>query len=223
MQVQGINSSVPVTASRTTTRGFGDLKSEDFMGLLIAELQNQDPLKPTDNQQLLSQMSSIRQMEQSATLNQTLANLAGEQRFSATAGLMGHYVFGTVTSPSGNTADIEGIVIGVEFDKKGGATLELHNGQQIPATDVQLVTLVQNLPPEIRERLGLPAETPPVDGETPPTDDVPETPPDAADDSEDAGARRLVPDEWARGAARTMDSAAWLVDRLFMPGVRVGI
>lgn len=215
MQTQAVNSNLPVTVpQRTTTRGFDDMKSEDFFGLLIAELQNQDPLNPTDNQQLLSQMSTIRQMEQSSVLNETLLNLAGEQRFGATAGLIGHYVFGTVTSESGNSAEIEGIVIGVEFNDDGEARLELHNGKSLPAESVQLVTLVENLPPEIRERLGL------TDNDN---DDAPETNPTDPATDQTATGRSMRPDAWAKGAASAVDSTTWLLNQLFAPGMKVGV
>ncbi len=212
MQTQGVNSNLPVTVpQRTTTRGFDDMKSEDFFGLLIAELQNQDPLNPTDNQALLEQMSTIRQMEQSSTLNQTLLNLAGEQRFGATAGLIGHYVFGTVTSESGASADIEGVVIGVEFNDKGEATLELHNGKRLPAASVDLVTLVENLPQEIRDRLGIGGSGQAAGGD------------DAAEDAEPAPGRIRRPDAWARNTADAVNNTTWLLNQLFAPSVKVGI
>jgi flagellar basal-body rod modification protein FlgD len=141
------------TLYKPTTKNFNDLQSEDFFGLLIAQLQSQDPLKPTDNQALLDQMSSIRQMEQSTTLNRTLTLLAAEQRFGATSGLIGHYVSGTVKDQNGNSAIIRGIVTGVHFEGGGRAVLELHDGRMLPADKVEQVTLVQNLPEEIQKLL----------------------------------------------------------------------
>jgi len=136
-----------------TTRRFNDLKSEDFFGLLIAQLQNQDPLKPTDNQQLLQQMSMIRQMEQSDTLNKSLEALASEQRFGATSGLIGQYVAGNLIDSGGNEVTVQGLVLGVSFARDGSAILELHNGKQLPAKEVDEVTLVDNLPPELKAQL----------------------------------------------------------------------
>ena len=42
---------------------FSQLDSQDFFKLIIANLTNQDPLEPMDNQQLLEQIASLRQME----------------------------------------------------------------------------------------------------------------------------------------------------------------
>lgn len=152
MQTSAITPGNTVTAQRATSRGFNDLDGEDFFALLIAQLQGQDPLKPTDNQQLLNQMSSIRQMEQSAKLNSTLDSLASEQRFGAVSGLIGHYIAGTVQDSAGQPTEIQGLVIGVRFEA-GRGILELHNGKSIPAESVEQVTLVENLPADILAQL----------------------------------------------------------------------
>jgi flagellar basal-body rod modification protein FlgD len=141
-----------VTTQTTTTRGFNDMNGEDFVALLIAELQAQDPLKPADNKEIVAQMANIRQMEQSETLNSTLNSLAAEQRFGSTAGLIGQYVSGTVTDQSGKEYQIEGVVTGVRYEK-GNAILELHNGMALPAEKVDQVTLVENLPADTLAQL----------------------------------------------------------------------
>ncbi len=216
-------------ATRTaTTRGFGDLSGEDFFALMIEELQSQDPLNPTDNQQLLQQMSTIRQMEQSSTLNETLQTLAAEQRFGATSSLIGHYVSGTVRDGEGNAYEIQGLVIGVVFEEDGDAILELHNGRQLPASKVDQVTLVENLPSEVLEQLQSELGTGSED-ETDETDETGET-----DDAEggDATARVIKSDhpvagtnagDSVRAFATKADIVASLVDSLLAPGLSVGV
>ncbi|MEK6644969.1 MAG: flagellar hook capping FlgD N-terminal domain-containing protein [Planctomycetota bacterium] len=153
-QAIGKASSTNAAAIRpTTTKNFNDLQSEDFFGLLIAQLQSQDPLKPTDNQTLLNQMSSIRQMEQSSTLTNTLNSLAAEQRFGSASSLIGQYVSGTFGDSNSSPTTVAGVVTSVRFEDSGRAILELHNGGEIPAEKVDLVTLVENLPDEIRQRI----------------------------------------------------------------------
>ncbi len=145
--------SVASAAGETTGKRFQDLSNEDFFALLIAELQAQDPLNPSDNQQLFSQMSQIRQIEQSVTLNDTLATLASEQRFGATSGLIGHYVAGTLQDQSGAPVVVQGVVVGVRYEPDGRAILDLHDGSVLPADKVSQVTLVENLPPEVLEQI----------------------------------------------------------------------
>ena len=154
METSGVSATTTAaTQTKATTHGFDDLGSEDFFKLLITELQSQDPMKPTDNQQLMSELSSIRQMQQTSTLNTTLQTLAAQERFGSTAGLIGHYVSGTVTNDAGASATVQGVVIGVQFDSKGEAVLELHNGHNLPASKVEQVTLVENLPASVQQQL----------------------------------------------------------------------
>lgn len=141
------------TPAKATTHGFDDLGSDDFFKLLITELQSQDPMKPTDNQQLMSELSTIRQMQQTSTLNTTLANLAAQERFGSTAGLIGHYVSGTLTNSAGASVTVQGLVTGVQFDSNGEAILDLHNGHTLPASKVEQVTVVENLPASVQQQL----------------------------------------------------------------------
>jgi flagellar basal-body rod modification protein FlgD len=213
MSTSAINANHSLTQVKPpTTRGFTDLDSEDFFGLLIAQLQNQDPLKPTDNQQLLQQMSSIRQMEQSTTLNKTLTSLAGEQRFGATAGLIGHYVSGTVKDSGGNSIDVEGVVTGVQFNKSGEAILELHNGNHLPASSVDLVTLVENLPQDVIDR---------IHSEMQPSAEAPNGTTSRAIAA--AKQREPAPGDWIRNLGKQAQEAGSIVDQLFSPGAAIGI
>lgn len=177
------------STTKATTRGFSDLSGEDFFALMIEELQSQDPLNPTDNQQLLAQMSTIRQMEQSATLNDTLQTLAAEQRFGSTSALIGQYVSGTVADGEGKQYEIRGLVIGVVFERDGDAILQLHNGRELPAKKVEQVTLLDNLPSDILEELQGELGVPPAD-ETEPTDETDDTGDAAADNA--AAARAIT-------------------------------
>ncbi len=55
----------PTTPSQTGPR---DLGRNDFLQLLVAQLKNQDPLKPTDNTEFVTQLAQFSQLEQ--TTNQ---------------------------------------------------------------------------------------------------------------------------------------------------------
>lgn len=56
--------------------GNGLLTQEDFFALLTAELANQDPTKPTDNNEMISQMTAFSTTDGVATLNEQFTSFA---------------------------------------------------------------------------------------------------------------------------------------------------
>lgn len=63
-----------------------ELDLSDFLDLMIAELQNQDPLNPLENHELLQQISQIREVGATDKLTETLdAVLLGQNVSSATS------------------------------------------------------------------------------------------------------------------------------------------
>ena len=66
------NTSTPNTTQPAST-GVGDLANENtFLKLLIAQLQNQDPLNPADSIQFVTQLAQFSQLEQSTQMVQDL-------------------------------------------------------------------------------------------------------------------------------------------------------
>src|SRR5438477_13067402 len=51
------------------------LKPEDFIKMMITQLQNQDPMEPAKNEELLAQMSQIGQLQSSTDLQTSLKTL----------------------------------------------------------------------------------------------------------------------------------------------------
>src|SRR5262245_24727874 len=67
-------------------KAFDAVGTGQFLQLMIAELQNQDPLNPADNTELLTQLSQIRQVASSDKLSSTLDTvLLGQNLTNATA------------------------------------------------------------------------------------------------------------------------------------------
>ncbi len=80
-QIPGVGSnsssnSANSTSSNQAGKGLADVDLDQFLGLLITELQNQDPLNPMDNSQMLEQISQIRQIGSTTKLTDTLSTLA---------------------------------------------------------------------------------------------------------------------------------------------------
>ncbi|HET6376955.1 MAG TPA: flagellar hook assembly protein FlgD [Methylocella sp.] len=92
----------------------------EFLQLLIAELQNQDPTSPTDPTQYLSQLASFSSVAQQAQTNAMLDSLLSVQA----ANLIGK----TLTAADGVT---NGIVVSVTITADGGTIAALQDGTQI--------------------------------------------------------------------------------------------
>lgn len=83
--------SVPVATTREAAyeNPDGILGKDDFMMLLLAELQYQDPTEPTDTETILTQTSQLAALEASdntnAALEELAASLAGSNQFANVA------------------------------------------------------------------------------------------------------------------------------------------
>ena len=125
-------------ASGSTTTGLNSMSSSDFLNLMITQLQQQDPLNPSSSDQLMSQMSEIKQMQSSDTLNNTLgglntslSGLSLQQSISAAGNLIGKQIKGT--DPTG--VAVSGTVNAVTVQNKA-AYLTLDNGATVSMDSV---------------------------------------------------------------------------------------
>src|SRR4051812_48449053 len=71
-----------------------DLKTEDFIKMMITQLQNQDPMEPAKNQDLLAQMSQIGQLQSATTLQDSLKGIVTQNQIGAAASMIGKNVEG---------------------------------------------------------------------------------------------------------------------------------
>ena len=73
----GLKSSTPTTESTTTSKKKSStLTQEDFLSLLTTQLAYQDPTKPVDNAQMVSQMAQISTVDGITSLNSSVSNLS---------------------------------------------------------------------------------------------------------------------------------------------------
>ncbi len=99
----------PGTDTATTLQTTNDAGSADrFLKLLVAQMQNQDPLNPMDNAQVTSQMAQINTVNGIEKLNTTVQGLAGQ--FAQLQALQGASLVGRDVVVPGNLLDInEGV------------------------------------------------------------------------------------------------------------------
>jgi flagellar basal-body rod modification protein FlgD len=63
-------------ASANATLASEGLNPDDFMTLLVAEIQNQDPTQPMDPTTFMSQLVDLNQLEQVTQINQVVQEYA---------------------------------------------------------------------------------------------------------------------------------------------------
>lgn len=75
-----------------STTGASNLSIQDFLRILTAQLNNQDPLKPMDNQQFVAQLAQFTSLQQTQQMNQKLDSLLSIQAANQSVGLIGRSV-----------------------------------------------------------------------------------------------------------------------------------
>jgi len=101
----GTNSS---SSTSSSANPLGGLTMNDFLTLMTAQLQNQDPLNPTDSNQFLEQLSELSTVEGISQMNTTMSNLSTSLLSSqalSSASLVGQTVLTPASSSSYTSGD----------------------------------------------------------------------------------------------------------------------
>lgn len=70
-------SAVSSSSSKSSTQSAAELQNQ-FLTLLITQLQNQDPLDPMDNAEITSQMAQLSMVQSLSTLNDSLSSISNQ-------------------------------------------------------------------------------------------------------------------------------------------------
>jgi flagellar basal-body rod modification protein FlgD len=133
---------VSATAAGTSGSGTGisskmKIKTEDFIRMMITQLQNQDPMEPAKNEQLLAQMSQIAQLESSTQLSDSIQSIVLQNSVSNAGAMIGKMVAGK----DDRGTDVSGLVNSVRVENNK-VLLELDNGKAL-----QLARVTEIAPP----------------------------------------------------------------------------
>lgn len=128
-----IPSSLPIQQSSTTTDqlgpGLNDVNVDQFLELMIAELQNQDPLNPMDNTELVQQISQIREISATNQLSDTLSAVLLGQNMATASSLIGKHV----SALSDDFENVDGVVdrvsVTVDEENDSARSLRVHIGE----------------------------------------------------------------------------------------------
>src|SRR5262245_61486161 len=97
-----------------------DLDLDVFLKLLINEMQNQDPLNPMDNSEMLNQINQIREIGSTDKLTSTLDSVLLGQNITSSTNLIGQ----DIKAVSDDNQSVSGTVTRVSIED-GKPKLEL--------------------------------------------------------------------------------------------------
>jgi flagellar basal-body rod modification protein FlgD len=142
MQVNSVSTPSSQTSDDSSTVPLPTqmLSQQDFLNLLVAQMTSQDPLKPIDNQDMLSQMVQFSTLNANTTMQSTLGQLQTGQDFSQAASMLGKQV--TLQVDGSTTA--QGIVTGI--DTSGSVPAITVNGQSYTLSQVLSVANAPTTP-----------------------------------------------------------------------------
>jgi flagellar basal-body rod modification protein FlgD len=121
---------------------------DDFLKLLVAQMQNQDPLNPTDNKESIAQLAQFSALEQMTNistsmeaLNKSMTNFSQQSSLTQGAAMIGKWVSGIDTD--GKTP-MEGIVEAVKW-LDGNPKLQIRKADGTLADlEMSLITMVED-------------------------------------------------------------------------------
>ena len=141
--MQAISPTQPVAADTSAsgtqgaaTSAFG-LSFDSLLKIILTQLTYQDPLKPMDNFQFVSQLAQFSQIQLGQTTNDKLGTLVTAQGTAQAAGLLGRIV----DIPSGS-AVISGKVTAISF-ANGDPQLTITTGDQQTISGLSLANVSQ--------------------------------------------------------------------------------
>lgn len=115
-------------ASNTSKRNTGQLGKDEFLSLLVTQLQYQDPLNPQEDKEFIAQMAQFSALEQMQNLN---SSYSATQAFS----LIGKNITANLKDgSSGSVRLVQGEVTSVRM--QGSKAFVVVNNQDIPVEDV---------------------------------------------------------------------------------------
>ncbi len=101
----------PYQSYNSTALDKQGLGKDDFLRLLVTQLQNQDPLEPLKNEEFVAQLAQFNALEQMQSLNKSIGLLGNLQIMQATSSLIGK----NVKAKDLDDKIIQGVVTTVNF------------------------------------------------------------------------------------------------------------
>jgi len=105
--------SAPTTNTSVTANSdrLNDLTMSDFIKMMVAQLENQDPMDPMSNTEMLQQISQMRAITANDRLTDSIESLSVGQALSTASSLIGKTVTGVNTLDQSVTGKVDKVTI----------------------------------------------------------------------------------------------------------------
>ena len=127
-----IPSTAPIQSSATSTgnkNDLGNLDIDQFLKLLITELQNQDPLDPLDNSEILNQISQIREISATNKLSETLDAVLLGQNMATASTLIGRRIHALTDDAQNVEGTVDRVTVDINENDNATRILRVHIGE----------------------------------------------------------------------------------------------
>ncbi len=165
---------LPEQSKHPTAQNHGALGKDDFLKILIAQLQNQDPLNPMDDREFIAQMAQFSSLEQMMSMNtamQTMLNVQLSETLVKHSELIGKEVTWMriidIDEYRQKIDYVKNKVTAVKLELDGQLLIQLDNGRWI--SHEQIYQVGESVPVEEIEDEETEDET-----DQPPVEEVPE-------------------------------------------------
>jgi len=118
----------PTTTQTTKDKTAAVTDYNQFLKLLMAELKYQDPTKPSDPTQYISQLATFSALEQQVHTNTKLDALLTSNSIAQANSLIGHMIMSSDQSVSGKVVAVNITSDGSTAMLENGASISLANG-----------------------------------------------------------------------------------------------
>jgi flagellar basal-body rod modification protein FlgD len=129
--VSSTGPSASTTSSTAASAATQSLSYNDFLTLLMAELQNQDPTQPMDPAQMASRLATVSEVGRAVQTNTTLASLLTASSLSQAEQLVGQTITSADGTTSGQVASVSVTSSGTVATLTNGGTVSLANGASV--------------------------------------------------------------------------------------------
>ena len=126
MSLSALSSVVDQSQSVSQTSTKNTLTQQDFLNLLVAQMKNQDPLNPVDDNQMAAQMAQFASLDALNNINTTLGNIASMNN------LQGIGLIGKKVEATGNSLLIENGNVSngyYQLSNPGKVTIQIYDAQ----------------------------------------------------------------------------------------------